>query len=243
MTESVRTPIASAVCASEAKVGPIASGPPGQVKRGTWTSSSISSSIRSAQRRARMPNRPDRSAGARGLPGRRAAPMIDTVPLRHGAEQTPARRADDGPRPVPASGVWPRRSVTATVPVFVRLRGAGRAAGHDHHHAPADDPPAPDHDHRPPPTTAPTTTTTQPGHHDDQGPSDHHDVVELHHHDHHGSGVDVELEDLGLGPPRPRDRPGRRSGRPPHRPSAAPGPRGRLGAHDRARRRGRRTGA
>ena len=35
MTESVRTPIASAVSASDAKVGPIAPAPPGQVKRGT----------------------------------------------------------------------------------------------------------------------------------------------------------------------------------------------------------------
>src|SRR5580692_815744 len=42
MTDSVRTPMSSAVCANEAKVGPIASGPPGQVKRGTWMSRCIS---------------------------------------------------------------------------------------------------------------------------------------------------------------------------------------------------------
>lgn len=44
ITDSVRTPTASAVCANDANVGPMASGPPGQVKRGTWMSSCMSSS-------------------------------------------------------------------------------------------------------------------------------------------------------------------------------------------------------
>ena len=47
ITESVRTPIASAVWAKDANVGPMASGPPGQVKRGTWMSTCMSSSGRS----------------------------------------------------------------------------------------------------------------------------------------------------------------------------------------------------
>src|SRR5277367_1342904 len=44
MTDNVRTPMASAVRAKPANVGPMAAAPPGQVNLGTCTSSSIWSS-------------------------------------------------------------------------------------------------------------------------------------------------------------------------------------------------------
>ena len=160
ITDSVRTPMASAVWARVANVGPMAAAPPGQVKRGTWMSRCMSSSGRSSRR-------------YRGLAASRAS-VPDTSPDSAGSRHGPAPTAA-ADRRLPHASEASRRvaalvlALRATPLMLGSCRDSAAGTGHDHddgtrhdHHLGADD-----HDDRAADDRAtprrhfPTTTTTR----------------------------------------------------------------------------------